>query len=475
MTPLLLQENTDLFAVEAHKKNPHLKVFNDSDKYGSSDSLIASSTRYLNELNGLPIDSILHSMELNQKNALSLIGETLYKHVSTIDPNSCEPGSEDSFYACDLGEVYRQFVKWKCFLPRVTPFYAVKCNPNPNVLSLLAQLGTGFDCASKAEMDMILNKGIDPNRIIYAHPCKINSYLRYANIKGVHNMTFDNSDELFKIKKFFPTARLFLRITTDDSTAQCQLSVKYGAAISDTSNLLGLAKELDLNVVGVSFHVGSGASDYNGWIKAIVDSRKVFNEGKELGFDMSCLDIGGGFVDGTFAKTCSVISPLLNSYFPEEENIAIIAEPGRYFVSGAFTMASHVIAKRRFDDDKSCMIYLNDGVYGNMNCILFDHQVPVAKVLTYNNQFVYSKEVNHQPHSESGYTCSIWGPTCDGLDCISKSCKLTYPVEIGDWLFFENMGAYTSAATTQFNGFNSDIDVKYVCSESEAEKFIKNL
>ncbi|EEY17931.1 ornithine decarboxylase [Verticillium alfalfae VaMs.102] len=104
-----------------------------------------------------------------------LIGEALRRRVESIDTESCGAGEEDTFFVADLGEVYRQHMRWKLNLPRVKPFYAVKCNPDPRVIELLAALGTGFDCASKWEIDQILNMGLAPERIIYAQPCKTNS------------------------------------------------------------------------------------------------------------------------------------------------------------------------------------------------------------------------------------------------------------------------------------------------------------
>jgi len=130
-----------------------------------------------------------------------LIGAALKEKLESIDHDICEPGDEDAFFVADLGEVYRQHMRWKLNLPRVKPFYgkrpvlasqeiylfylAVKCNPDPQVIRLLSELGTGFDCASKAEIEQVLKANIEPSRIIYAQPCKTNSYVRYAAKQGV--------------------------------------------------------------------------------------------------------------------------------------------------------------------------------------------------------------------------------------------------------------------------------------------------
>eukprot|EP00058_Branchiostoma_floridae_P024114 XP_002609604.1 hypothetical protein BRAFLDRAFT_125023 [Branchiostoma floridae] len=114
---------------------------------------------------------------------------------------------DDAFFVCDLGDVVNKYKKWVSRLPRVEPFYAVKCNDSPHVLQVLANLGTGFDCASKTEVQTVLNLGVAPDRIVYANPCKQTSHIRYAKKNSVDLMTFDNEDELHKIKNYFPDAR----------------------------------------------------------------------------------------------------------------------------------------------------------------------------------------------------------------------------------------------------------------------------
>lgn len=393
-----------------------------------------------------------------------LIAEALKQEISNINHETCEAGAEDSFFVCDLGKIERLVKIWKQNLPRIHPYYAVKCNPNPEVLKLLAQMGANFDCASKGEIEQVLSLGVDPSRIVYAHPCKVSSFLRFAEKNDINLTTFDNADELYKIKKFHPNCQLLLRIITDDESAQCRLSTKYGAPMSTVSNLLKLAQELELNIVGVSFHVGSGASDNDSLIKAVQDARDVFNQGRSMGFDMKTLDVGGGFSFESFDQSSRALNYALEEYFPEEYGCNIIAEPGRYFVANAFTLATHVIARRGgvFDSQGSnpTMIYINDGVYGNMNCILFDHQTPEAHVLTHRGEFYYGEMVQ-----ENKFNVSIWGPTCDGLDCISKDTYLSHNVVVGDWLYFPNLGAYTSAAASPFNGFKAVANTVYINSE----------
>lgn len=368
---------------------------------------------------------------------------------------------EDAFFIGDLGDIIHKHRKWQKTLPRVTPFYAVKCNDDHAVLKTMVDLGLSFDCASKAEIQKVLKFDISPSRIVYANPCKQTSYLKYAASKNVSMMTFDNEDELHKVKAVYPTAELIIRILPPaDFKVQCELGCKFGCPPKKARQLLEAAKKLELNVVGVSYHVGSGCEEADAFRVATQQAREVFDIGLELGFNMRLLDIGGGFPGDsqaaiTFDEIAEVLNLALDQYFPEDEGVRIIAEPGRFYVSSAFTLAVNIIAKRivardqdgkerdlaaglTSNDEPSFMYYVNDGVYGSFNCLLFDHAT------------VYPSLVKDQD-DEMLFSSSVWGPTCDGLDCINKECQLP-ELQIGEWIFFKNMGAYTLAAASTFNG-----------------------
>ena len=340
------------------------------------------------------------------------------------------------------------------------PVLAIKCNPDPMVVKLLASLGCGFDCASKGEIQQVLDIGVDPSRIVYANPCKQASFLRYSAQQNVSRMTFDNAEELVKIKKFYPEAECILRILTDDSMSLCQLGLKFGAPLHTVPHLLQTAKDLDLNVIGVSFHVGSGCSDANAFGSAVLLARTVFDQAAEMGFKFTLLDVGGGFPGAdvqsgiTFEKVAAILGPMVDRLFPND--IRVIAEPGRYYVASAFTIFTNIIGRRSVtmpvvEVDKKTpeqyMYYVNDGMYGSFNCILFDHQIVHPKVLMKNDEFTFGLDV-----CEPDFESSVWGPTCDSIDCLNASVRLP-KLEPGDWLYYENMGAYTICAASQFNGF----------------------
>ncbi len=331
------------------------------------------------------------------------------------------------------------------------------------MLRLLVGLGTGFDCASKSEIEQVLSLGVDPSRIIYAQPCKTKSYVRFAAEAGVKQMTFDNSDELYKVKRFFPDAELFLRILTDDSKSLCRLSDKFGASLDTTTSLLALAKDLELNVTGVSFHVGSGASDPQSFDKAVRDARVVFDQAADVGYSLKTLDVGGGFSGDLFESMADVLSKALDENFPS--TVRIIGEPGRYYVASAFTLACNIIARRDYRDpatmETNYMLYLNDGVYGNFSSLIFDHQIASPRILSKHDRSTRSTEY------------SLWGPSCDGIDRVTETCTLHGLLDVGDWLYFEEMGAYTRCSATKFNGFTDNHDVLYISSEPGASALLK--
>jgi len=350
---------------------------------------------------------------------------------------------EEAFYVCDLGQIVSKFREWKMKLPRVEPHYAVKCNDTQIVLEVLAALGASFDCASKNEINKILDLGVDPSRIIFANPCKPVSHIRHASAANVDLMTFDNETELHKIKSAYPTAKLVLRIRCDAAVAQCQLGMKFGCdPVKDAPRLIEVAHILGLDVVGISFHVGSGCGDPPVFRRAIAAARQLFDYAESIGYRFNLLDIGGGFPGnkGTSVdKIAEIVNQALEDFFPGPE-VHVIAEPGRFMVAAAFTLITNIHSKRTVYSDAGVhhMYYINDGVYGSFNSILYDHAIvhPVPLKTT-------MKKLTH---------ASIWGPTCDGLDQVCENVLLP-EMDVGDWIVFEDMGAYTLPVASPFNGF----------------------
>jgi ornithine decarboxylase len=460
-------------------------------------SLAMLSEEMINSINGRNFFIIKEKLEQCELSLNDLKNSEICDNISTSDEKPYtresdiiamietqinENGIEDAFFIADLNQLSIQHKRWRNCLPRVQPFYAVKCNNDINLLKHLVSLGTCFDCASLEEIKTMINLGVSPDKIIYANPCKPIKHLKFAFENNVDLMTFDNEDELIKIKEFYPNARLVIRIHVDDSKSVCQLGVKFGVHQGQTLNLLEQAWKLGLNVVGVSFHVGSGCMDSSAYSDAIKRAKDVFEEAREIGYDMTLLDLGGGFPGYSqpgcieFQEIARVINQSLELYFPPptdnsltEQTISIIAEPGRYYAASCFTLASCITSRRQIIQEDKYMYYINDGVYGSFNCLIFDHvEMPFPKLVkydTYLNKNILSLEKEEEQYFES----SVWGPTCDSMDCVSKSVKLP-KLQTGDWLVFEKMGAYTLVASSKFNGIakpkvyylNSDLPIKPV-------------
>ena len=362
--------------------------------------------------------------------------------------------SERAFYIINLGSLFDSYTNWIKLLPNVHPYYAVKCNPNPVILDALASLGCNFDCASENEMKMVIEITKDPSRIIFANPCKMSSQIRYARANDVDLMTFDCEEELYKIKLYHPYAKLVLRLAVDDSKSRCKFNKKFGCKLSQVEELLNIVKTLKLDVIGFSFHVGSGCSSADTFYDAIYECRKACDIAERVGIGISVIDIGGGFPgvdkDIKFEDIAKRINDGITEFFVEKACIQFIAEPGRYFAESSHTLVLNVIGKKNIIDEetgeKIIVYYLNDGIYGSFGCIYFDHNNPV--VLPFN-------ERNNELHKSR-----LFGPTCDSIDLISNDIMLP-ELAVGEWVYVENFGAYTVASSSNFNGFKTNV-FKYI-------------
>jgi ornithine decarboxylase len=375
----------------------------------------------------------------------------IYDTVSVYLENN---QSEDPFFLVNIGDVIKQYEKWIYHLPNVKPFYAIKCNPDPLIIKVLHRLGCGFDCASKNEINKALDLGTSPDDIIFANPCKMSNMIKFARAHDVDLLTFDSEHELYKLKLYHSAAKLVLRIVTDDKDSMCAFSCKFGADLTEGENILKIAKELSLNIVGVSFHVGSGCGDPKVFFEAIQNARKIFDFGKTLGFNMNLLDIGGGFPGRdtekvTFEAIANQVKSALDTHFKDWPDLNVIAEPGRFFVARSHTLVTSVMNKKYKKDaktgEKTIVYYINDGVYSSFFNIPMDHFVANT-----NNTFPFSER------NEKKYKCKIFGPTCDSIDLVSEDIQLP-DLEVGEYIIHTDMGAYTVAVNPgqeSFNGFN---------------------
>lgn len=397
-------------------------------------------------MNNLPSDSITEIYNfITEKNIK--IYDTKLDSFDIINQYLEKKKGEQSFMLVDLGEIIRQYNKWKKNLPRVIPYYAIKCNPCPIIIELLNKLGCCFDCASQQEILQVINLGVNPQNIIFANPCKPVDFIKFSRSNDVDLLVVDSSYELYKIKLYHPEANILVRIQTDDSKSRCKFNCKFGVELENVKEILELGKVLNLNMVGVSFHVGSGCEDAQVYWTALSDCKKVFEIAKSIDIHMNLIDIGGGF-PGTddavvsFESMAEVINKGINELFADLPNIKFIAEPGRYFVASSHTLVCSIINKKekinKETGEKLITYYISDGVYKSFSNTIFDY----AKL-----NFMPFNERN-----EKTFQSILYGESCDSLDVISRDCQLP-SLAIGESIVVQDMGAYTTASSSNFNGF----------------------
>jgi ornithine decarboxylase len=352
-------------------------------------------------------------------------------------------------FVVDHDELRRNYATFRKYLPRIQAYYAVKANPDPAIVKTLFKAGASFDVASMPEFRIVHEYIKDMpdkqrqdwiwDKIIYANPIKANETLQELNpYKPL--VTYDNREEIRKIKKHAPQAGLALRLRVPNTGAMVELSSKFGAAPGEAVDLILEADKAGLTVEGISFHVGSQTTNFGNYVAAIELAANIFKEAKDRGYTkMNLLDIGGGFpapYDDSvkpFRELARVINRELDRLFPK--NIQILAEPGRFLCATAATAVSKIIGKAA-RDGKLCY-YIDDGVYHTFSGVIFDHC------------HYHLKSFKRGPTE----ICSVFGPTCDALDVVSMAENLPGDLQLGDLLYSEQIGAYSHASSTYFNGF----------------------
>lgn len=347
-------------------------------------------------------------------------------------------------------EIIRQnYLRLRKFLPRVGLYFAIKANPEPQIIKTLYPMDCGYDVASLQEFQSVLanipqkellSKNL--NVFIYDKVIVANTIKPVETLKKLRNfntlMTYDNPDELKKIKKYCPDAGLICRIKVQNVGSMVELSSKFGVEPGDAPNLIEAAFRMGLAVEGLSFHVGSQCCNIENYLKALEAAAEIFKEVSSRGYKLRLLNIGGGFpvpYDDTvpdFKKYAKRLGKEIDRLFPAE--VEIVAEPGRFMVATAADLVVSIIGKS-FRDGKM-VYYIDDGVYHTLSGVVFDH-------CPYHFHAFKSGEKK---------ISAVVGPTCDAFDTVSTAETLP-DLEIGDLLYVKNIGAYSNASSTSFNGF----------------------
>src|SRR5438067_2121299 len=347
----------------------------------------------------------------------------------------------------DHDQIRPNYAEFKRHLRKVQAYYAVKANAEPAIVRTLYKAGASFDVASLPEFMLVYEniKHLPPkeqqdfiwDKIIYANPTKPKETLKELD-QYKPLVTYDNLAELKKIKQFAPHAGVVLRLRVPNTGSMVELSSKFGCDPGEAVDLIKAAFKLGLVVEGLSFHVGSQCTNFQNFVQAMDMAAAVMKEAKSRGHEIKILDIGGGFPApyNKHVKPFSLLAKRINAeierLFPE--NLEILAEPGRFLVATAATSVARIIGKA-VRDGKPCY-YIDDSVYHTFSGIIFDHCQYHVKAF------------------KKGKTeiCAVFGQTCDALDTISLSEELP-ELDIEDLVYSENIGAYSSASATWFNGF----------------------
>jgi ornithine decarboxylase len=475
----------------------------------------------------LPYEHIPASIATLKECAEHQIRSLLDKDPSLWTPED-EDAVDDGFVLCDINVVRKKLSVWRSLFPRIKPFMALKCNPDPMVAAVLGLSGAaGFDCASVPEIRLALQScrrssqsatESDASRFcVYANPQRAEKDLDTALALSVRSLTFDGSEELRKVHRAYqkqveasaddnvpppPPPDMILRVLVPDHHSTVPLGEKFGASPITVKLLTELAVQLQLPIVGVSFHCGSGNHDPTSFKTAIqlaVEAMEVVDRVQQAaGIRETCwlLDIGGGYpgLDGmggdrfrfvgsdaqrlqqpgdkndskeeeSAANIAHIVSPLLDELFPADtSHVQFISEPGRYFVEGAFALCSRIYRVRVEQDangkEDRMHYYIAQGVQGVFkDCVLCSESfLPIPLALD------HSSSDEDAASSVSSMKCTVHGPSGEDYDIICQDYDLPV-LKIGDWLIFDRMGAYTLSIAAR----NGRPPVRYLMGDSSLQ------
>ncbi|MFZ1947689.1 MAG: type III PLP-dependent enzyme [bacterium] len=354
----------------------------------------------------------------------------------------------------DHDVIRRNYRRFRKHLPRVQCYYAVKANSDPEIIKTMFDEGASFDVASFPEF-LAVHKHIARwpdkkrfdyiwDRIIFSNTIKdIETLMRLRPYRPL--VAFDNEDELVKIKRHCDTAGLILRLTVSDTGSVVELNSKFGVAPAAANDLIEKAFAMGMTVEGLSFHVGSQCMNLDNYVEALHTAHEIFTTANRKRTasqkPLNLINMGGGYPAPydrnvpRFEELAKLINSEIARLFPEKTT-EILAEPGRFIVATAGTLVSEIIGRARRDGRR--VYHINDGLYHDFSAVLYDHWTPNFQAFRHAGR----KEI-----------CAVVGPTCDSFDKVSLHQNLPANLIYGDLLYTLNIGAYSSASASHFNGF----------------------
>lgn len=320
-------------------------------------------------------------------------------------------------------------------LPTVDIHYAIKALSDEYVINCLHLSNCNFDVATTGEINILEKLSVEPDKCIHTHPIKKKVEIDNALKYGICTFVVDNYAEIDKFIEYKNVAKIILRLSFRAKTALVDLSKKFGCHYEEAQQMLDYADNLGIDVVGLSFHVGSQTKNPDDHINAILKCEQIIKNNPSL----KILDIGGGFpavydeTDMELKDFCKPINDILKKL---DKDIKILCEPGRSLVANIGTSFVSIVGKSVRDG--KIWYYIDDGVYGTFSGKIYDH---IDYKIKYHNVEKYD---NFQH-------CVIAGPTCDSIDVIQEDAWLPTDLKVGDVLYSDNVGAYTIVTASTFN------------------------
>ena len=362
---------------------------------------------------------------------------TLFKALKYLDRKNIET----PFLLMDREKVKEKASLIGQNIRNSTVFYAVKANPDIEVIKLTDKLGMGFEIASEGELKLLSSIGVEPERIISSNPVKTFKFLKMAASYGVSYFAYDSEDEVDKMAKLLPGCNVYVRLSVPNEGSEWPLSKKFGVEIDKAADLLFYARKKGLNPVGVTFHVGSQCTNIYNWNSALDKARALWDIAERQGIKLSLLNIGGGYPIKYTKNVVDVdaieknADRLIRDKFPRD--VKILIEPGRAVVGDAGIFVTSVIGKANRGDDN--WLYIDVGVFNGL-------MESVGGI-----KYSYIVETSRQTRYKRKWT--VAGPSCDSFDVIDKNVNLPEP-EIGGLMLVLSSGAYTISYASEFNGFS---------------------
>jgi ornithine decarboxylase len=327
----------------------------------------------------------------------------------------------------------------------VQPFFAVKCNPTPQLLAAALQTGAGFEVASIGELRQVQEVGVDPRDVLYSNTVKPAAHIAAAAGSGLWRFAFDSEGEAHKIARHAPGSAVFVRVRVDDSHSVFPLSRKFGAQAHEARALMQLARSLGLHPYGITFHVGSQCTSTSAWVQAIASAGRLMRELLSDGIRIEMLDIGGGFPAQygdpvpDIDQIGSAINPALDELLPYLPTL-VAAEPGRHLAAEAAVLVSTVLGREVRSGEE--WLYLDIGAF---NGLMETRQAVQWRFP------LWSSRADHATCRQIPFT--LTGPTCDSDDTMFHGTPLPETLAEGDRIYIASAGAYTLSYASSFNGF----------------------